>query len=95
MESSQVLKHTKLLKLICDPSRYKILEILNKSEGDTCVNDIAEEINVTASAVSHQLSKLELMDIVTPVRKGKTTCYILNNNDNTRKLKNIINLLKS
>ena len=40
-------------KVFSDETRLKILDVL--LDGDKCVCDIAESINATSSAVSHQL----------------------------------------
>ena len=44
-------------KSLSDPTRMKI--VLTISNGEICVNDIAAKINMTKSAVSHQLAYLK------------------------------------
>lgn len=93
IDDSQVRDKIAVLKLLADPSRYKIITLLLESRGDICVNDIAVEIEISSSAVSHQLSKLELAGIVSPKRKGQTVCYILKDSDKVSLLKEIVALL--
>ena len=78
--SQIILKKTNILKLLGDPSRYKILELLLNSNGELCVGDIAQKSDCSQSAVSHQLAKLESARIVKPVRNGQQICYILQDN---------------
>ena len=74
-----------------DPSRIKILEALS-SDKEFCVTDISKKTDVTLSATSHQLSKLELMGIVKKCRYGQNICYCLNRKNNLNK--KIIRILK-
>ena len=47
------------------------------SDGETCVNDIADAIGMTKSAVSHQLKLLKDEGLVKARRKGKNIFYSL------------------
>ena len=42
-----------------------------------CVTDLAEIINISISAISHQLKLLENCDIVKSEKMGKMVCYSL------------------
>ena len=79
--SEIILKKTSILKILADPSRYKILELLINSNGKLCVGDIAEQSKNSPSAVSHQLAKLESAGLISPSRNGQQICYILENNE--------------
>ncbi len=59
-----------------DSTRIRILYALSKSE--MCVCDIAELLNVSQSAVSHQLQILRSKRLVKYRREGKTVFYSLN-----------------
>ena len=59
-----------------DSTRIRILYALSKSE--MCVCDIAELLNVSQSAVSHQLQILRSKRLVKYRREGKTVYYSLN-----------------
>ncbi|HKM34605.1 MAG TPA: metalloregulator ArsR/SmtB family transcription factor [Lachnospiraceae bacterium] len=62
-------------KVFGDSTRLKILCVLKCSE--MCVLDIANLLNMTQSAISHQLRVLKQMDLVKNRRDGKTIFYSL------------------
>ena len=64
-----------LFKIFGDSTRVKILYTLSMSE--MCVRDIAGVLNMTVSAVSHQLSILRRSKLVSTRRNGKTIYYSL------------------
>lgn len=64
-----------LFKIFGDGTRIKILFVLAKS--DMCVYHIAEKLNMTMSAISHQLSILRKANLVCARREGKTVYYSL------------------
>lgn len=64
-----------LFKIFGDSTRVKILYAL--LEGELCVCDIASLMEVTQSAVSHQLRVLKGSKLVKSRRKGKTVYYSL------------------
>ncbi len=62
-------------KVFGDATRVKILCVLLESE--MCVCDLAEVLNMTQSAISHQLRVLKQMKLVKNRREGKTVFYSL------------------
>ena len=62
-------------KVFADSTRIKILYVLMRSE--MCVCDIAQLLNASQSAVSHQLRVLKQMQLVKFRRDGKTIFYSL------------------
>ena len=64
-----------LFKIFGDSTRVKILYTLSMSE--MCVRDIASVLDMTVSAVSHQLSILRRSKLVGTRRDGKTVYYSL------------------
>lgn len=62
-------------KVFADTTRIKILYVLLKQE--MCVCDIAQTLEMTQSAISHQLRILKQMDLVKNKRDGKTIYYSL------------------
>ena len=64
-----------LYRVFGDTTRIKILYVLFESE--LCVNDIAEALGVSQSAVSHQLRVLKASKLVKFRRDGKTIYYSL------------------
>lgn len=64
-----------LFKIFSDSTRIRILDILIKEE--LCVQDIANELEMTQSAISHQLRVLKQAHLVKSRRDGKTIYYSL------------------
>lgn len=66
----------KLFKVMGDDTRIKIIWLLDHDE--LCVCDVCNILNMTKSAVSHQLAILKEYRIVTSRREGKEVFYRLN-----------------
>lgn len=64
-----------LYKVFGDSTRIKILYALSESE--MCVCDIAQLLNMSTSAISHQLRVLKQSRLVKFRRDGKTVFYSL------------------
>ena len=64
-----------LFKVFGDTTRIRILYVLFESE--MCVCDIAELLNMSQSAISHQLRVLKQARLVRNRREGKTVYYSL------------------
>ena len=64
-----------LYKVFGDTTRIKILYVLFESE--MCVCDIAQLLNMSQSAISHQLRVLKQSQLVKFRREGKTVFYSL------------------
>lgn len=64
-----------LFKAFGDPTRVQILSILQNSE--LCVNDIADAVELSQSAISHQLRILKQMHLIKFRRDGKNMLYSL------------------
>ena len=62
-------------KILGDYTRTKILWALDKNE--MCVCDLASLLNMTKSAVSHQLRLLRIANLVKSRRDGKVIFYSL------------------
>ena len=67
-----------LFKIFGDTTRIKILYVL--FEAEMCVCDIAQLLNMTQSAISHQLRLLKQSRLVKCRRDGKTVFYSLADN---------------
>lgn len=76
-----------LLKIMSDPTRLKILHALFVHE--LCVCDLQSCLNMSQSALSHQLSNLRLARLVTSRREGKNIYYSLND-DHIKVLFNMV-----
>lgn len=66
---------TDFFKALSDLTRIKILLVI--SNGEICVNDIASKIDMTKSAVSHQLAYLKKLRLIKSRRDGKEVYYSL------------------
>lgn len=64
-----------LFKVFGDSTRIRILHVLSQNE--LCVQDIADTLNMTQSAISHQLRILKQAELVRFRRDGKTIYYTL------------------
>ena len=64
-----------LFKIFGDSTRIKILYAL--FEAELCVNDIAEQLNLSQTAVSHQLRILRQNKLVSGRKEGKNVRYSL------------------
>ena len=64
-----------LYKAFSDPTRVKILWALHCHE--MCVCDLAALLNMTKSAISHQLKTLRMSNLVKFQKQGKVVYYSL------------------
>lgn len=64
-----------VFKVLGDPTRLRILRVLMNQE--VCVRDIADDLGMGQSAVSHQLRILRDARLVQFRRDGKTVYYSL------------------
>ena len=64
-----------LFKGFADSTRVHILALLSRQE--LCVTDIAETVDVSQSAISHQLRILKQNKLVKCRREGKSVFYSL------------------
>ncbi|WP_240627471.1 ArsR/SmtB family transcription factor [Thermoflavimicrobium daqui] len=73
LEELTVEEVSRTFKALSDPTRIKILYLLSQEECN--VNHIAEVLDISQSAVSHQLSFLKSHRLVKSRREGKTIYY--------------------
>lgn len=64
-----------IFKLFSDPTRLRIISVL--AEGELCVCDIADALEYSQSAVSHQLRLLKDGRLVKSRREGRMIYYTL------------------
>jgi len=72
------LELSETFKILSDPTRLRIVLALTKQE--LCVCDIAALLQMTDSAISHQLRLLKNLRLVKHSRKGKMVYYMLDDN---------------
>lgn len=71
-------------KIFADQTRLRILDVLlNKP---MCVNEISEILDISQSAVSHQLKNLRTSNLVKTTKEGKNVIYSISDNH----IKNIL-----
>lgn len=68
-------KLANLYKMFADGTRVQILAALEQSE--MCVCDLAVLLDMTKSAISHQLKSLRLSNLVSYRREGQVVYYSL------------------
>lgn len=64
-----------LFKGFADTTRVQILSLLARQE--LCVTEIAEKVEISQSAISHQLRLLKQMHLIKFRREGKNILYSL------------------
>ena len=75
LSESQLIDMAELFKVFGDSTRIKILYVL--FQGEKCVTDICDAIQMGQSAVSHQLRILKQAKLVRARRQGKLMVYAL------------------
>ncbi len=74
-ENTHTEEVAELFKVFGDSTRLRIMHTLFDSE--LCVQDIAEKLDMTQSAISHQLKVLKNSHLVKSRREGKQIMYAL------------------
>lgn len=67
-----------LFKMFADSTRLKIMHVLLNKELNVC--EIAYLLNMTHSAISHQLATLKMTNLVKSRKSGKEVYYSLADN---------------
>lgn len=76
MNETMLYELADLFKVFGDSTRLRILSILMEKE-ESSVTDLTEDLNMTQSAVSHQLRTLKQSKLVKARRDGKQVYYSL------------------
>lgn len=74
-EEEKLYDLAELFKIFGDSTRIRILFVLFEEE--VCVCDLAEALQMTQSAISHQLKILKQSKLVKSRREGKSVFYSL------------------
>ena len=74
-EENELYDLAELFKVFGDSTRIRILFVL--FEAEVCVCDLAKALNMTQSAISHQLRILKQNKLVKSRREGKSILYSL------------------
>src|SRR5574344_618957 len=79
MHSKNLLKGlSEFFKMFGDPTRLRILDVLLSKE--MCVSEIANELNISRSAISHQLKNLRALNMVKYEKIGQNVLYSISDN---------------
>ena len=74
-EETELYDLAELFKVFGDSTRIRILFVL--FEAEVCVCDLAQALNMTQSAISHQLKILKQNKLVKSRREGKSIFFSL------------------
>ena len=75
LDGQELENLTALFAAFSDTTRVRIMKVL--MEGEICVGDLAQSLEMTQSAVSHQLKVLKQARLVKGRREGKQILYSL------------------
>ena len=75
IDENELYDLAELFKVFGDSTRIRILHTLFNEE--MCVQDIASDLNMTQSAISHQLKILRQSKLIKSRRDGKMIYYSL------------------
>jgi len=93
-QADKIVETTSAFKMLSDPTRFRILCLLIKYRDGACVSYISETLDISHSATSHQLSKLEARGVVTCYREGQKICYHLKNTPFVENLIKVIHIFQ-
>lgn len=79
-----------MFDVLSDPTRLRILHALSLS-GELCVCDLSFLVEMSQSAVSHQLRNLRTAGVVSRRKEGRTAYYALEDQHVTELLRERIN----
>ena len=66
-----------VFKALADPSRRRLLDLLNAHDGQTLV-DLCAHLDMTRQAVTQHLAVLEAAGLVATLRRGREKLHFLN-----------------
>lgn len=75
IDDESVVALAETFRMLGDTTRVRILDALSRAE--LCVQDIARHVDLSESAVSHQLRLLRGTRLVRPRRAGRQVFYTL------------------
>lgn len=75
LEDATAVRLAETFKALSDPTRVRIVSLL--SEAELCVCDLAAALDMSQSAVSHQLRTLRDLQLVRWRREGRQVFYAL------------------
>lgn len=73
INNNELEKCCLFFKVLGDPTRFKIIETLR--DGEKYVSEICDSLDMSPSAVSHQLTMLKKAKVIKSRRDGKNVYY--------------------
>lgn len=83
IDHAQATELAGIFQVMGDPSRLRIISLLN--QGELCVCDIAAALGMSQSAISHQLRVMRMAKLVKFRKQGRIAYYSLDD-DHVQKL---------
>jgi ArsR family transcriptional regulator, lead/cadmium/zinc/bismuth-responsive transcriptional repressor len=93
ISNKKIEQISSIFKMLGDPTRMKIMMAL--AEIEMCVCDLAAFLNLTESAVSHQLRRLKDLALVKYRRDGQIFYYSLSDDQIANIIKVALNYLET
>ncbi len=81
-----------LARCLADPTSLKILYVLTR-KNNVCPSDLAAILSLSLSTVSHQLSKLKQMGVVSTIRHGHMICYSLEPTEKSDLIRKLVTMI--
>lgn len=78
MNNINYTKIAKLLKVLAEPKRLKIINLLSNVNGEMCASEILKAFRVSQPTLSHDMKALVDGKFVIARREGQKTFYMLN-----------------
>ena len=78
MNKINYTKITKQLKVLAEPKRLKIINLLSNANGEMCASEILKAFRVSQPTLSHDMKALVDEKFVTANRIGQKMFYSLN-----------------
>jgi ArsR family transcriptional regulator len=78
MKEINYTKISKMLKVLAEPKRLKIINLLSNANGEMCATDILKEFRVSQPTLSHDMKALVDGKFVIADRIGQKILYSLN-----------------
>ncbi len=68
------------MQILGDKTRFKMFKLL-ASDKELCVSEIANQLDISVSAVSQHFRNFEMIGLVEKERTGQKICYALKQDD--------------
>lgn len=81
-----------LLDVLKDEQRQELIKVLSY-EGELCVNDLSQKVNISRPTVSHHLKILKSVNLVSVRKEGVTHFYQINFSKMIPYLKDVLDVL--